>query len=185
MVASYMLGASFQPGYVLFLVAKSLRTPRGSGQLILLVFPGVPFSFRAFNPSPNSSINVPELCPVFGCGHLHVFQLTVVQSFSADNNPRLSCKHNRVLLILSGIGAYPWDGQLLLGLSFSHCSIPVFLLDSTNFVSRRYRMPMIFPTNPKKLNKKEGQSKYALIILRRRNETVIGGRGREGNGWEK
>jgi hypothetical protein len=44
---------------------------------------------------------------------------------------------------------------------------------------------MIFPTNPKKLNKKEGQSKYALIILRRRNETVIGGRGREGNGWEK
>jgi hypothetical protein len=37
---------------------------------------GVPFPFRDFNSFSNSSINVPNLNSVFGCGYLHLFHST-------------------------------------------------------------------------------------------------------------
>lgn len=58
----------------------------------------------------NSFITVPELCPVIGYGSLHLFQSTAGWSLSEHSSARLmSAKHNRVSLIVSGIGAYPWD----------------------------------------------------------------------------
>ena len=35
---------------------------------------GVHIAFKAFNSSTNSSIRVPDLCPVFDCGYLYLFQ---------------------------------------------------------------------------------------------------------------
>jgi hypothetical protein len=49
----------------------------------------------------------------------------------------------------------------------------------------KYRMPMLYSTDPKKLNKKEGPSKDAWISHRRGNKIVIRCRGREGSGWER
>jgi hypothetical protein len=43
-------------------------------------------------------------------------------------------------------------------------------------------MPKIYPTDPKKLNKKEGPSKDASIPPGRGNKIIMGGRGREGPG---
>lgn len=44
---------------------------------------------------------------------------------------------------------------------------------------------MMYPTNPKKLNKKKGSSEDASIPPRRGNKIVILGRGRKGHGWER
>ena len=44
---------------------------------------------------------------------------------------------------------------------------------------------MLQSTDPKKLNKKEGPSEDASIPLRRGNKIIMGGRGREGPGWER
>jgi hypothetical protein len=51
-----------------------------------------------------------------------------------------------------------------------------------------YRIPIIYPLDPQKLNKKEGPSEEASIPLRRRKEIIIaskamerpGGKGKEG-----
>ena len=47
------------------------------------------------------------------------------------------------------------------------------------------RIPIGQLTNHMKLNKKEGPSVYTSIPLRKGNKIVIGGRGREGPGWER
>ena len=47
------------------------------------------------------------------------------------------------------------------------------------YIVIKYRIAMIHPTDPKKLNKKEGPSKDASTTFRRVNKIVIGGRGRE------
>lgn len=46
-------------------------------------------------------------------------------------------------------------------------------------------MPMIYPTDAKKLNKKEGRPMRfnAGISLRRGNKIAFGDRGRKGTGW--
>jgi hypothetical protein len=44
---------------------------------------------------------------------------------------------------------------------------------------------MIHPTDPKKLNNKEGPSEDASIPLRRGNKIIIGGREKEELWWEK
>ena len=49
----------------------------------------------------------------------------------------------------------------------------------------KYRIAMILPKGPKKLNKTEGPSENSWITLRKGNEMVIGGRWREGSGWER
>ena len=49
----------------------------------------------------------------------------------------------------------------------------------------KYRIPMLHSTDPKKLNKKEGPSADAWILLKRGNKIVIRGRWREGTGWER
>ena len=43
---------------------------------------------------------------------------------------------------------------------------------------------MTYPTNPKKLNKKEGPSEDVTIPHRIGNKTIMGGREREGNELE-
>ena len=42
-----------------------------------------------------------------------------------------------------------------------------------------YNIPMIYPTDHKKLNKKEGPSEHASVSPRRRNKIVMGDRYRE------
>jgi hypothetical protein len=44
---------------------------------------------------------------------------------------------------------------------------------------------MIHPTNPKKLNKKEGPSEDVYIPLRWRNKIIMGERRRWGSWWER
>ena len=44
---------------------------------------------------------------------------------------------------------------------------------------------MIYLTDPKKLNEKEGPSEDASIPLRRENKIIMEGRRREGLGWKK
>ena len=44
---------------------------------------------------------------------------------------------------------------------------------------------MINHTGPKKLNKNDGPSEDAAIPLRRGNEIILAGRGKEGPEWEK
>ena len=46
----------------------------------------------------------------------------------------------------------------------------------------KYRIPMIFLSYSKKLNKKKGPSKDAWITLRRGHKIIIGDRGRERTG---
>jgi hypothetical protein len=41
---------------------------------------GVTLPFSFFNPSPNSTIGVPDLSPVVGCKHLHLPQSAAVGS---------------------------------------------------------------------------------------------------------
>ena len=43
---------------------------------------GVPIPFRTFNPSPNSSVRISELHPIFGCGYLYLFQAAAGWSLS-------------------------------------------------------------------------------------------------------
>jgi hypothetical protein len=52
-------------------------------------------------------------------------------------------------------------------------------------ISKRYRILLVHPTGPKKLNKKEGPSEDASIPLRKRNKIIKRVRGREGTGWER
>ena len=49
------------PACVCSLLAQSLRAPRGSGWLTLLVLLWVPIPLRAFNPSPSSSVKSCQL----------------------------------------------------------------------------------------------------------------------------
>jgi hypothetical protein len=52
---------------------------------------GLPVStyFWVFNPPHNSSICVPSLCPMFGCGYLLLFQFTAGWTLSENSYPRL------------------------------------------------------------------------------------------------
>jgi hypothetical protein len=47
-------------------------------------------------------------------------------------------------------------------------------------VAKKYRIPMLYSKDPKKLNKKKSPTKDALISLRRGNKILIGDRWREG-----
>jgi hypothetical protein len=51
-------------------------------------------------------------------------------------------------------------------------------------LAKKYRLPRIYPTDPKKLNKKEGPREDASISLRRGKKIITGGRGREASEWE-
>ena len=51
-------------------------------------------------------------------------------------------------------------------------------------LSKTYRIPIIYLTDPKKLCKKESPSDDASISLRRRNNIIVGDRVREGLQWE-
>jgi hypothetical protein len=78
--AAHLLGMCQGPcsslgAWVCFgLMAQSLRTARGPGSSLCWSFCGVPIPFRAFNPSPNSSIRVSDSYPKFGCRYLSLFQ---------------------------------------------------------------------------------------------------------------
>ena len=55
----------------------------------------------------------------------------------------------------------------------------------SEILAPKLRISMIQLTDHMKLNKKEGQSVDASIPLRRGNKIIMGGRGREGPGWER
>ena len=52
-------------------------------------------------------------------------------------------------------------------------------------LAKKYRIPMIHPTDHKKFNKKEGPNEDTSVPLRRGNKIIIRGRGREGPGWKR
>ena len=52
-------------------------------------------------------------------------------------------------------------------------------------MAKKYRLPMIQPTDPKKVIIKEGYSEDASVPLRRGNKIDMGGRGDQGPGWER
>jgi hypothetical protein len=62
-----------------------------------------------------------------------------------------------------------------------------YVLTDKWILAKKYRIPMIHPTDTKKLNKKEGSSEDASIPLRKENKIIIrvrkgeesGGRGME------
>ena len=91
-----------KPGCLLWLVVQSLRAPRHPGQLTLLVLLWDSHSFRAFSSSLNSSIRIPDLCSMFVCEYLLLFQFAVRDSYA-----RLLSISIRVSLIMSEIGVHP------------------------------------------------------------------------------
>jgi len=60
--------------YVLWLVAQSLRAPKGPDQMTVGPLVGC-YPLQVLQSFPKSSIRVPDLCPMFACGYLHLFQL--------------------------------------------------------------------------------------------------------------
>uniref|UniRef100_A0A8C6HNG8 Synaptotagmin-like protein 5 n=1 Tax=Mus spicilegus TaxID=10103 RepID=A0A8C6HNG8_MUSSI len=64
----------------------------------------IPIPFRAFSPSSYSSIGVPELIPLFGCGSLHLFQSAAGWSLSDDRYANLFTASTQVSLLVPGIG---------------------------------------------------------------------------------
>ena len=82
----YKCAKGFIPAHVFFwLVAQSLRVPRGPGQLTLFVLLWVPIPV---NPSPSFSIGGPRP-PMFDSGYLHLFQSAAQLSFSEKSYARL------------------------------------------------------------------------------------------------
>jgi hypothetical protein len=76
---------------------------------------GLPVEFLSplgYNPSSYSSIRVPKLHPLFGCGCLHPVESVLwVERLRGQPCYTSVCKHNRVSLIVSWIGVCPWDGS--------------------------------------------------------------------------
>lgn len=94
--AAYLLHicweVSFQTVYVLWLGVQSLRALRVHVIWYCWSSWEVPIPFRTLSPSPNSSIRVPNLHPLFGCGALHfqidLKKLSKPQSKEIKNKPR-------------------------------------------------------------------------------------------------
>jgi hypothetical protein len=112
--ATYRGEAGVQPMHALWFVVQSLRVPRVqvSG---LLVFLWSPYPFGAHSPSSCSSIRVPKLHPLVVSQYLA--ESAAGWSLSEDSHARLLpvCRHNRVSLTVSGIGACSWDGSVTRG----------------------------------------------------------------------
>lgn len=85
-------------------VCETLQEPR------LIESVDLPAEFLSSSgPShlPQLFHNVPDLCPLFGCGCMHLFQSDAGWSLSEHSYARLLvCKHTE-----SGIGTWPWDGS--------------------------------------------------------------------------
>ena len=71
----------------------------------------VPIASWFLNPYPNSSIRLPELGLMLGCGSLHLFQSVAEWSISEDSYAMLLSASITVLLIVSRIDSCPWDGS--------------------------------------------------------------------------
>jgi hypothetical protein len=131
-------GTSVKPMYVLWLLTPSLRAPRGSWLLNFLwhsyplqgqqSFPQLYYK----NPLPQFSV------------WLWVFASVSVIWVESLRGPLcwvLVWKHSRVSLIVSGIDAWPWEVELVIGsplLSICFVFAPVFLLDNTNCWSKAW-----------------------------------------------
>ena len=57
-----------------------------------------------------------------------------------------------------------------------------YILTAKWILANMFRIPMIDPADPMKLNKKEDTSEDAWILLKRRNKTVMEGKGEWGKG---
>ena len=84
-------------------------------------------------------VRLPDLHLLFGCESLHLFPL-VVEWILSDDSYVLVYKHNRVPLIVLGIGSCPWGGsqfRAVIGWPSPHlCSIFVsaHLIGRTHFI---------------------------------------------------
>ena len=80
-------GGCLVPACVCSLLAQSLRAPRGSGWLTLLVLLWVPIPLRAFNPSPSSSVKSCQLqCLAFTHTFLKQKQVLPVYARSSPSS---------------------------------------------------------------------------------------------------
>ena len=103
--ATYVRGG-LSPACVCSLVGSSdSESPKGPG---LLVFLWNSYPLWVLSRSSYSSIRVSKLHPLFGYGCLYLSRLLR----GACRGQRAPvCKHNKVLLIVLGIGACPWSGS--------------------------------------------------------------------------
>jgi hypothetical protein len=60
----------------------------------------------------------------------------------------------------------------------THTQKDMYVLTDKWLLAQKIRIPMMYPTEPKKLNKKQGPSEDVSIPLRRGNKIIMGGRGR-------
>jgi hypothetical protein len=102
-------------------------------------------------------------------GHLGYFQLLAIINKASTN----IVEHMSLWYDGASLGYMP--ESCIAG--FSGRTIPNFL--------RKYRTPMIYPTDHKKLHKKEGSSEDTSIPLRMENKIIMGVRGRGGPEWER
>jgi hypothetical protein len=109
--------------YGLWFLVQSLRAPRVQVSWVCWSSGGVPIQFQAFNPSPNSSIRVSELCPMLGWQSLHLFQSAAGWSLSEDSYARLLSACITVpLIVVTGWCLLPGESAFSLFLGgFSSC----------------------------------------------------------------
>ena len=67
------VSATYVPMFVIWLMAQSLSTPKGWVSWLSWSSCGVPNPFRAFIPSPNSSLWISDLHPIFVSEYLHLY----------------------------------------------------------------------------------------------------------------
>ena len=71
----HMNGESWiHPVYIFWLVVQTLRAPRVQVSWLFCSSCGIPIPFKTQNPSSHSSVRVPKLYPLFGCGYLCLSQ---------------------------------------------------------------------------------------------------------------
>jgi hypothetical protein len=86
----YICASGIGPAHVCCLVGGSVLSPsKGPGLLILLAFLYSFYPFGELNPSPNTSIRLPELHPIFDCESLYLFQSAAGWRLSENSHARL------------------------------------------------------------------------------------------------
>jgi hypothetical protein len=87
--------------YALWLVVQSFGLPRVQVSWLYQSSCGVPILYGFLTLPYNSSTRLLRFCLKFGCGSLHLFSSPAGWSLSEDSYASL--------LIVSGIGSWPWD----------------------------------------------------------------------------
>lgn len=73
---------------------------------------GIAISFSSFNPSPSSSIRIPNFHAMISCKYLHLsLSVNCQQSLSKDRQARLLSANTWKSVIVSQFGDCTWDGS--------------------------------------------------------------------------